>query len=139
MARALGPLLAAAVLARQQAAGERAPDEDPDALVEAGGDELVLRVAGLQRVVDLLAGVAHEAAPLGHADRLRELPAREVRAARVADLAGALKIVERLERLLHGRHAVPLVHLVEVDVIGPEAAQARLAGADQVVSREPRV
>ena len=96
---------------------ERAPDQDPDALVEAGGDDLVLGLAGLQRVVDLLADEALEAVPLGDAERLHELPARVVRAADVADLARADEVVERLERLLERRDAVPLVHLVEVDVV----------------------
>jgi hypothetical protein len=36
--------LIAAVLAGEQAAGQRAPDEDPDALVDRGRDQLVLRV-----------------------------------------------------------------------------------------------
>jgi len=61
VARALRPLLAAAVLAGQQAARERAPHEDADALVQPGGDELVLGVARLQRVVDLLADELRQA------------------------------------------------------------------------------
>ena len=48
-------------------------------------------------------------------------------------------MVERVERLLQRRRAVPLVHLVEVDVVRAHAAQARLAGADDVVAREPGV
>ena len=44
-----------APLARQQPAGQRAPDQDADTLVERERDQLVLGVARLQRVVDLLA------------------------------------------------------------------------------------
>src|SRR3954470_5167664 len=54
-AGALRRLLAAAVLAGEQAAGERAPDEHAEALLDRDRDELVLGVPGLQRVVDLLA------------------------------------------------------------------------------------
>ena len=35
--------------------------------------------------------------------------------------------------------AIPLVRLVEVDVVDPETPQARLAGADEVVAREALV
>ncbi len=134
--RAVGP---AAVLARHQAAGQRAPHEDADALVDRDRHQLVLRVARLERVEDLLGHEALVAVPVGHGERLHQLPAAVVRRAHVADLAVAQERVERLQRLVERRLAVPLVHLVEVDVVGPEPPQARLARGDQVVAREPRV
>ena len=48
-------------------------------------------------------------------------------------------MVERVQRLLQRRHAVPLVDLVEVDVVDAEPAQARLARRDQVEAGETRV
>ena len=48
-------------------------------------------------------------------------------------------MLERAERLLERRLAVPLVDLVEVDVVGAQPAQARLARLDQVMTRQPRV
>jgi len=47
--------------------------------------------------------------------------------------------VERSQGFLDGRQAVPLVHLVEVDVVGAQATQARLARSDEVMARQPRV
>ena len=43
------------------------------------------------------------------------------------------------QRLLERRLSVPLVHLVEVDVIGTQPAQAGLAAGDEVVAGEPGV
>ena len=60
---------AAAVLAGQQAAGQRAPDQHAEALVDGQRHQLVLGLAGLQRVVDLLADEA------GQARRARRCPA----------------------------------------------------------------
>ena len=93
----------------------------PEALVERERHQLVLGLARLQRVVDLLADEALQAAALGDAQRLHQLPGGVVRAADVADLAGAHQRVERVERLLQRRLPVPLVHLVEVDVVGAAA------------------
>ena len=54
--------LVAAVLAGQQPAGQRAPDQDADALVDGDRHQLVLGLARLERVVDLLADKALPAA-----------------------------------------------------------------------------
>jgi len=70
-----GPSDPASVLARQQAPGERAPDEDADALVDGERHELVLGVARLERVVDLLRDEAAVAVAVGDRERLHELPA----------------------------------------------------------------
>src|SRR5438309_1755496 len=88
--------------------------------------------------MDLLRDVPLETEPLGNAERLRELPSREVRAADVPDLARVDERVERVERLLDRRLAVPLVHLVEVDVVDAESPKARLTSPNEVVTRESR-
>src|SRR6185437_15788128 len=62
-----------------------------------------------------------------------------VRAADVTHFPRAHERVERLHRLLKGRQAVPLMDLIEVDDIGPEALQARLAFADQMPAGEAAV
>src|SRR5262249_4319373 len=58
----------------------------------------------------------------------------EVRAADVADLAGAHQAVERTEGLLDRRQCVEGVQLVEVDGVGAEPPQAGLDRAGQVIA-----
>ena len=53
----------------------------------------------------------------------------------VADLALGDEVVERRERLLDRRDRVGLVQLVEVDPVGPQAAQRRLDGEPDVAAR----
>ena len=127
--------LAAADLAGEAAPAERAPDHRADLLVERERHQLPLVVAADERVVRLVRDVAREAVLLRDGQRLHQVPAGEVRAADVADLAGAHQIVERAERFLDRRQRVEAVQLVEVDVVGAEAAQARLDRAGQVVAR----
>jgi len=95
--------LVAAVLAAQQPAGQGAPDEDAEALVDGDGHQFVLGLTGLQRVVDLLADQPGQAPPLGDAQRLHQLPAGVVGTADIADLTGVDQVVQGLERLLERR------------------------------------
>src|SRR5271157_1253308 len=62
-----------------------------------------------------------------------------VRAPDVADLPLVDEGVEGVEGLVHGGDAVPLVHLVQVDVVGLQAPETRLAGAQEVTTRQPGV
>ena len=135
MAGAGRTLLAAAEFAAEQPAGDRAPHQDAEALGDRKRHQLVLGLAGLERVVDLLADEAREAHAVGHRERLHDVPAGVIRAADVADLAGTDEVVERGQRLLERRLAVPLMELVEVDPVGLEPLEARLAGGDQVMAR----
>ena len=128
-----------AVLAAEQAARQRAPHQDAHLFVDRQRDELVLGLAVQQGVVDLLADVPLQPETLRRAERLHEVPGRVVGAPDVADLAVVHEGVEGVEDLLHRRHAVPLVHLVEVDVVGAQAPQARLARPDEVMAGEPGV
>jgi hypothetical protein len=83
----------------------------------------------------LVGDVAWPAAALGNGERLHELPAGEVRAPDVPDLARPHEVVERAQRLLDRGARVEPVQLPDVDVVGPEAAEARLACRDEVVAR----
>ena len=90
--------LAAADLAGEPAPAERAPDDRADLLVERQRHQLPLVVAADQRVVRLVGDVAGQAVLLRDRQRLHQVPAGEVRAADVADLAGAHQVVERAQR-----------------------------------------
>ena len=93
----------------------------------------------MKRVVDLLTDKPLVAAEVAYPEGLQELPAGVVRAADIADLAGTDEAVERLERFLEQGLAIPFVHLIEVDVVSAEPAQARLARLDQMLSRKASI
>src|ERR1700688_3768911 len=58
------------------------------------------------------------------------MPAEKVGAGDVADFAAANESVERFESFFDGSDFVEAVHVVDVDVIGVEAAEAGFGGAD---------
>ena len=103
------------------------------------GNELVFGFARLQRVVNLLRHEGDAAVAARDLHRLHHVPAGIVRAADVAHLAGAHEAVERLHRLFERRQAVPLMHLIEVDDVGAQALEARLAFADEVPAGEAAI
>ncbi len=78
--------------------------------------------------------VTREAVFLRNGERLHQMPAREIRAADVADFSGAHEIVERVQRFLDRGEGVKGVQLEEVDVIGAEPAQGRLDRMGQVMA-----
>jgi O-acetylserine/cysteine efflux transporter len=76
---------------------------------------------------------------VGGAQGLHQLPRGVVGGADVPHLARPDEVVQSVQRLVQRGPAVPLVHLVQVDVIGAQAAQAGLAAGDDVVARQPGV
>jgi hypothetical protein len=65
-----------------------------------------------------------------------EQPGREVRDAERLDLARPHEPVERLERRLQRHAGIGRVHLVQVDLVDAEAAQARVAGGADAIGVE---
>jgi hypothetical protein len=130
-----GQGLAAADFAGEASPTEGTPDERADFLVEAEGHQLPLVVTADERVVDLMSDVAGEAVTVRDGERLHQVPAGEIGAGDVADFAFANELVEGVERLFDGREGVEGVHVVDVDVIGLEAAQTAFDLAAQVITR----
>ena len=126
--------LAAAEFAGQKAELQGAPGHNARTLVKAGGHQFVLGVAGQQRIVDLLRDVALNPEPVRGGQGLHELPARVVGATGVADLTGADQILEGAQSLVQGCEGVEVVGLVEIDVIGSQTAEARVAGFQDVAA-----
>ena len=129
-----GRLLAAAVLAGQQAVGQREVGDQAHAEVRQRRDQL--RLGGRLRASTGSAPRRTGAGPPSPPSSARRRSARpQVRAADVPDLALGDQLGQRREGLLDRRHRVGLVQLVEVDVVGAEPAQARLDRAPDVAAR----
>ena len=88
-----------------------------------------------QAVLVLGADEGRQVLRLGDPLGLGDLPAGVVAAADVAHLAGAHHVVQRAQRLFDRRAVVGQVHLVEVDVVGVEAAQAGVERVHEVLAR----
>ena len=77
--------------------------------------------------------------PLADAQSESDLPGRIVGAADVTHLALSHQAVERFERFVLRSIGVGRVSLVEIDVIGLQAAQAVLGGFQDVLAGQPFV
>ncbi len=127
----------AAVFAGQPAVRQWEIRQQPNPETLAGGDTFGFRLSGKQTVMILcrhktrLPGAARDPVGVGN------LPRREMGMAKVADLALAHEFVERGDRFLDRCARVGPVHLIEVDVIGIEPPQARLARLPDIGARPP--
>lgn len=117
----------------EQATAQRAPWDQPYPVVAQGGDDFEFDGAGGEVVQALLGGQTQEVAGACLALRGRDLPAGEVAAAHIGDLALADQLFRRLPDLLPRSRPVDVVHLVQVDGVGPQAAQAGLGGPADLV------
>src|SRR4051794_38110170 len=67
------------------------------------------------------------------------MPAGKIRAADIADLAGADEVVERVQRFLNWGERIEAVELEEVDIVRSEALEGALDCGDQVEARRADV
>ena len=67
------------------------------------------------------------------------MPARKIRHADVADLAGSHEVIEGAEDLLDRREGVEPVELEEIDVVGAQSPKAGVNGADEMKPRRADV
>ena len=122
-----GDLGVAAVLAGEPPAVERAPRDHSHAVALTAREDRVLDRAGKDRIRRLLAdealGRPPGRRPLRFHDRLGGIRRRPD----AAHLALVDEVVERAERLVDVGAGVGPVHLVEVDVVSAETAQAVVA------------
>src|SRR5207244_6187759 len=125
--------------AREQPARERAPGQETEAVGPAGRDHLELHGSRGEVVEALLGHEAEEVALGGDGVRLRDVPAGEVAAPDVDHLPRRHELLHRLPHLVPRRVAVDVMHLVEVDAVGTEAAEALVAGPTDVPRREAAV
>lgn len=125
------------VLARQHAPAQRRGRQQPDPQVQRGGQHLPLDAALEQRVLHLRTGQpgAHPGRGELPGGGLGQLPAAEVRHARIPDPAGRDGQVHRLERLLQRGLRVEGVDLPQVHVVRAEPLQGGVKGGQQVPAR----
>jgi hypothetical protein len=118
-----GSFLQLADRAREQAAVQRRPRDDPDAVLDGGRYDLKLHVAGQQVVDALLADEPEEVAAVRRLLRRGQVPAGEVGRPDVAHLALRHQGLHRLPDLLPRRGTGDVVHLVQVDPVGLQPAE----------------
>src|SRR5580704_2588283 len=78
--------------------------------------------------------VTRPTVPFGDGEGLHQMPSREIGAGDVADFAALHQRVQSLDGFFNWRLRVESVHVVDVDIVGVEAAQAGLAGLDHVMA-----
>ena len=67
-------LMVPAIFARQKATGKRAPNQNANSLINADRYQLVFGVACLERIMNLLAHEARQAASLRDTERFHQVP-----------------------------------------------------------------
>ena len=121
---------ALAPLARQPAAGQRAPRDHRHAVALARRQHVGLDAAHEDGIRRLLAHEPLAAATVGDPLRLDDRGSRERGAPQVADLALVHEVRQRAQRVVDVGPRVGTVDLVQVDVVRVEAPEALLALAD---------
>ena len=129
-----GLLVFAGVLAGEQAAGEGAPDEEAGLFGFEERDYVALEVAAGDGVVGLQGVEAGEVFEFGDAEGFGDLPGEPIGDADVTDFALLDESIEGAEGLFDGGDEVVAVDLVEVDVVGLEAAEAGVDGVHDVTT-----
>src|SRR6202042_1624098 len=131
-ARAPPATTLAAQYAAQQPSVQGAPRNDPDAVALAGGQHFQLDGARREVVQRLLTDQPERRAAQRRFLGLGDMPPREVRRPDVDDLALGAQDLHGLPDLVPRRAAVHVMHLVQVDVVGPQPPQRVLAGPADV-------
>src|SRR5262245_18185532 len=111
----------------EHAASEWAGPDGPHAVRLAQRQEAAVHRPTEKVVPRLTALESDDSMRAARAERADELLDAEVRAPDAANFAGLNELVQRPQCLLDGGMWVEHVHLVEVDVVGLESTQTRLA------------
>ena len=122
-----------AIFAGQEAAGQRAVGDDADAISPADLGHLALEFAAVYQVVMRLERiVARQVVHLRGPDGLGQAPGGVVGAAQVTHLALVDQVVQGAQGFFNGGIFIVPMGLVQVDVVGIQAAQRGLGGLDNV-------
>ena len=121
--------VSAAVSARQPPTTEGRPHQHPEPVLLGNGKHIAFDVAHEDRVRGLLGPEARETASLGHRLGVHQLPTGVGGRPERPDRAGTLEIGQRCQRLFDIRLLLRAMHLVEVEMVRSQPAQARFDGA----------
>src|ERR1700676_4969950 len=138
-ARIRGLLVRPAVLAGQQAAGKRTPHEQADLFGLQQGNDFPFEIAAGDRVISLKRVESGPVPELGDAEGFGDLPCLPVGATNVADLSLPHKGVESAKRLFDRGHGIVAMYLVQIDMVGLQAAETGLHSVHNVAARSPDV
>lgn len=125
-----------AIARRKETAGQRVIRDHPQSLVAAEGKYFTLDLAVQQVVTGLDAVEAGHLKTFADAQGQGALPGRKIGAAHVTNFALAYQILKRTQGFFNGRVWVRGVRLVEVEVVGPQAAQAIFSDLENMAARK---
>src|SRR5258705_4823577 len=138
-ARICGLLVHPAVLAGQQATGKRTPYEQADLFGLQQGNDFPFEIAAGDRVISLKRVEPGQDLELGDAKGFGNLPCLPVGAADVADLSLLHQGVESAKRLFNWGHGIVAMNLVQIDMVGLQAAETGLYSVHNVAARSADV
>src|SRR6202166_4686656 len=138
-ARICGLLVHPAVLAGQQTTGKRTPYEQADLFGLQQGNDFPFEIAAGDRVISLKRVESGQDPELADAKGFGEPPCLPVGAADVADLSLMHQGVESSKRLFDRGHGIVAMNLVQIDVVGLQAAETGLYSVHNVAARSPDV
>ena len=119
----------------EHAAGQRVVADHADPLIQDQREQLRFDVAEQEIVARLHAVEARQTQSVTDPQPLGQQPGGIVGAADIAHFAAVHQVIQRPQRLIERRLGVGGVHLVEVDIVGLQAAQAGLDRLEDVLAR----
>src|SRR3979411_3061652 len=138
-ARIRGLLVRPTELAGKQAAGKWTPHEQADLLGFQQGNDFPIDTAAGDRVISLKRVESGQVPELADAEGFGELPCVPVGAADVADLSLLHQGVESAKRLFNRGHCIVAMNLVQIDMVGLQAAETGLYSVHNVAARSADV
>jgi hypothetical protein len=133
-AAAFGRRISPSVLPREEATGDGVVGDDSDSIITAEREHLTLYLAEQQVVARLNRVEPGEPERFAAPDGTDQLVGQKIRTSDVADLSLMDEIIERTERFVDRGRWIEPMQLIEVDVVGLQAAQGCVDCVENVLS-----
>ncbi len=101
------------------------PQTAAEVLFSSATDQIILRLQAAKRLPTYLPT---------QFEGLLKLPVIEIAESEIADFAAFDKAVERAQRFFHRRTIVPAMHLIEIEIVDFQTAQAILDASRNVLA-----